>query len=98
MNEEKTTIGEEIDAIILTFISHIVQGGVGCALLYYGVEAIYDFIIDKVNGFEAILCIGLGIIMCLIGIFFFLAHFILLLSVCRYCSEFAKTEITVKGD
>ena len=96
MNEEKTTIRREIDKILLAITKHILFCGFGCFCTYLGVVAILDVILDKTNQFETILCIPLGIIMTLFGIFFTLGNFFLLLGVRRYCSKFVKTEITIE--
>lgn len=96
MKEIKTTIGEEIEEILFAFAKHIIFFGVGCFCIYLGVVAILDVILDKTNQFETILFIPLGSAMTLFGIFFTLGNFFLLRNIVRYCSKFAKTEITVE--
>lgn len=95
MDENITTIGEEVEAIILSFIRCILSGGAGCYLTYFGVCCIFDFILKGPNGWEPILSLIIGIPVSLIGILLFFLNLYLLLGVCRYCSDFAKIKITV---
>ena len=94
MDENKTTIGEEVEMIVLAFIRSIVFGGSGCYLTYFGVCCIFDFILKETDGFWEILSLIIGIPVSLIGILFFFVNLYLLLCACRYCSDFAKIEIT----
>lgn len=98
MNEEKTTIGKEIGEIISHFITHIICAGVGCYITILGIIGILAFISDKDNGFDAVLCIVLGIFISLVGIRILLVQIYSFVKVCMWCSEFAKTEIAVKRD
>jgi len=98
MIEEKTTIGKEIDEIILTFVRCVLVGGLGCFCTYLGVTGILALVLDRANDFEAILSIVLGIPMTLFGLFLILGTIFNLKDIVRYCSKFAKTEITVKRD
>lgn len=98
MNEEKHTIGKEIGEIISNFITHIICAGVGCYITLIGVIGILAFISDKENGFDAVICIVLGIFILLVGLRVLLVQIYRFVKVCIWCSEFSKTEIAVKRD